>query len=206
MERKKKSMEKLLKQNIAFFDSEFTSNSLKDRGIQELIQCALIICTVTSTDDNKPIEISEPIFEYKTFVKTNYNKELSDYIKGLTGITERDVSSGESFNSVMEMLKQIVEEYEVKTIVVWGPDQMLLRHNCTLNGYEKKKMKKTFDKFKDVSVKISKAYGYKCSTSQKQICEDLKLKMDGQAHDAYYDALNLSKMISKIIEIKQTNV
>ena len=89
--------------------------------------------------DKKGTEVLE---SYKTFVKTNYNKELSDYIKGLTGITERDVSSGESFNSVMEMLKQIVEEYEVKTIVVWGPDQMLLRHNCTLNGYEKKKMKK----------------------------------------------------------------
>lgn len=196
-------MEKLLKQNIAFFDSEFTSNSLKDRGIQELIQCALIVCTVTYTEDKKPISISSPIAEYKTFVKTNYNKELSEYIKALTGITNDEVKCGESFADVMMKLKALVEQYAVKYIIVWGPDQMLLRHNCTLNGFEKKTVKKILDKFKDVSVKISKSYGYKYSVSQKQICENLKLKMDGKNHDAYYDALNLSRMIAKIIENKQ---
>ena len=196
-------MEKLLKQNIAFFDSEFTSNSLKDRGIQELIQCALIVCTVTYTEEKKPIGISNPIAEYKTFVKTNYNKELSEYIKGLTGITNDEMKRGESFADVMMKLRDLIEQYKIKSIVVWGPDQMLLRRNCALNGFEKNTMRKILDRFKDVSVKISKLYGYKCSVSQKQICENLKLKMDGKNHDAYYDALNLSKMISRIVENNQ---
>ena len=141
--------------------------------------------------------------------REDWNLELSEYIKSLTGITNEEVKNGTPFVETMDILKQIIDEYDVKTIVVWGPDQMLLRYNCALNGLEKSYMKKFLNKFKDVSVKISKSRGSKYTISQKQVCEDLKIEMDGNAHDAYYDALNLSKMISKLLKnkrIKQTVV
>ena len=84
--------------NIAFFDSEFTATTAENRGIQELIQCAFIVHQIEMSSDSMLLSMtSTPLFEYSTYVKPTYNKTLSDYIKRLTGIKQKDVEEGKIF-------------------------------------------------------------------------------------------------------------
>jgi inhibitor of KinA sporulation pathway (predicted exonuclease) len=192
-------MSKTQNRNIAFFDAEFTAITAEDRGIQEMIQCAFIVYEVCFSGDDKIVSIADsPSFVYNTFIRPTYNKELSDYIKGLTGISQENVDAGKDFCHVIDELYQAAKQYKIGHILTWGPDQILLKHNCDVLDYDNIKSKMLRKKFIDISKQMSDFLGYRVAISQHKTCQILGITEDGDQHDAYYDAINLSKIIKEL--------
>lgn len=192
-------MENVKNCSIAFFDAEFTAKTAKDRGITEIIQCAFLVFRVQVSENGDLIGISQvPIKTYETFVKPIYTKQLSDYIKDLTGISQQSVDNGISFKEVIDYIYNLVQKYHIKSIVTWGPDKGMLKRNFYFSDYDKKKAAQILNLFNDISFKVSKMYGYEYPVSQSNMCKILNIKEDGLHHDAYDDAVNLSKIIQAI--------
>jgi inhibitor of KinA sporulation pathway (predicted exonuclease) len=186
--------------NIAFFDSEFTAKSATDRGVQEMIQCAFLVHTITLSEDAKIVNVSNhPIYIYNQFVQPTYNKSLSAYIKSLTGITQDDVDGGVNICVALGEINKAIRKYGIKHIITWGPDRILLRDNCEIIDFKTRDAKNIYCKFKDVSERISKYFDFQYTASQHKICEMLNIKEDGHQHNAYYDALNLAKIMQSFI-------
>jgi len=178
--------------NIAFFDAEYTARTADDRGMQEMIQCALLVCQLEISDDHKIVSFSaEPIYSFSSFVQPRYTPELSDYIMDLTSISQNDVEMGCSFSTAIDTFYDIINQYHVKKVLVWGPDLIILKRNCALQGIEPKKTRKLLARFKDVSLPLSQYAGYTKAISQHKMCEHLKVEEIGKEHDAYSDAFNL---------------
>ena len=105
--------------NIAFFDAEFTALSAHDRGVQEMIQCSLIVHQVeSSVNCDQLLRMNDiPTVVYKTYVKPMYNSELSNYIKDLTGIKQEDVDNGKSFCDAIDDMYMLCSEYKIEKSV-----------------------------------------------------------------------------------------
>lgn len=185
--------------NLAFFDAEFTALSAHDRGVQEMIQCSLIVHQIEmSAETNRLLKMTDkPAVVYRAFVKPIYNTTLSEYIKDLTKIRQEDVDSGKRFHNVIDDIYNLCNEYKIKKVLTWGPDRALVKTNCSTSGYNTHKSRVLCGKFQDVSKLISSRLGYDLPISQHKACELLNIPEDGNAHDAYYDATNLSKIIKK---------
>jgi inhibitor of KinA sporulation pathway (predicted exonuclease) len=187
--------------NIAFFDAEFTARSERDRGIPEMIQCAFLIHKVAVSNDGSILCVdSMPLRTYTTFVQPVYAKQLSKYIQDLTGITQESVDNGQVFKEVIDTVYDLIKRYDVKMIVTWGPDRGMLKKNFYFCDYDRKRVDEILRLFEDVSFKVSQGYGYKYPISQSKMCEILNVKENGFHHDAYDDALNLSKIVKAICD------
>jgi inhibitor of KinA sporulation pathway (predicted exonuclease) len=186
--------------NIAFFDSEFTADSATDRGVQEMIQCAFLVYKITLSDDKKIIDISpNPIYTYDQFIKPTYKKSLSIYIKSLTGITQTDVDGGISIFEALNELNRAIKQYGIQHIITWGPDRLLLRDNCNIIDFKKRDAKNIYCRFNDISDRVSKCFDLQYTASQHKICQMLNVDEDGSRHNAYYDAVNLAKIMQRLI-------
>lgn len=190
-------METSVIKHLAFFDAEFTANSNEDRGVQEMIQCAFLVHQIELLDGKIVHMADEPVFTYTTFLKPTYNKQLSDYIKNLTGINQEDVDSGKSFCSVVDEIYAVIKKYEIKKIITWGPDRQMVRGNCNVINCNLFKARAIYNKIEDVSKKISDLCGYRNIISQHKICEQFGIAEIGEQHNAYCDAKNLSKIIKE---------
>jgi inhibitor of KinA sporulation pathway (predicted exonuclease) len=191
-------MERTNTQCVAFFDAEFTARSAEDRGVQEMIQCAFIIHQVETSEDNLLVAMGdEPIFIYTAFVKPIYNQQLSDYIKELTGIKQEDVDSGHSFCQALDAMYLALKKYHVRKIFTWGPDRLLLKRNCDVLDCDKGKARSLCNMFCDVSKSLSDTCGYSNVISQHKMCQLFGITESGDHHNAYYDAVNLSKIIKE---------
>jgi inhibitor of KinA sporulation pathway (predicted exonuclease) len=183
---------------IAFFDAEFTADTAKDRGIQEMIQCALVVHEIQITDERFLISMTEePIHTYNTFVKPRYTKRLSKYIRDLTGIKQSDVNGGKDFDDVISDICDIINNYFIDDILTWGPDKTMLRYNCSVLSCDKQKVRMICNKINDVSQRFSDFLGYGTALSQHKACQMLHIKEFGEMHNAYCDAVNLSQIIRK---------
>ena len=182
--------------NIAFFDSEFTATTAENRGIQELIQCAFIVHQIEMSSDSMLLSMtSTPLFEYSTYVKPTYNKTLSDYIKRLTGIKQKDVEEGKIFRDAINDLYKLTKDYDIHRIIVWGPDRGMLKHNFDVMDYSRSKARNLLNLFTDVSYDVSDLFGYDQPLSQHKVCQMMGIQEVGELHDAYADAQNLAQII-----------
>ena len=184
---------------VAFFDAEFTAKTAKDRGIPEMIQCAFLIYEVCS-QDNKYILSEDAIATYTTFVKPVYTKKLSEYIKELTGIAQKTVDEGKAFKETINDMHKLIKEYDVQSIITWGPDHGMLKKNFWFLGYDRKKAKEILNLFDDISLRMSKRYGYETPISQSNMCQILNVDEYGEHHNAYDDTVNLVKIIKEICD------
>lgn len=186
---------------IAFFDAEFTANTAKDRGLQEIIQCALFIFTAVLDDENETIvRIDDtPLLTYTSFVKPNYTHNLSQYIKKLTHIKQQDVENAKSAACVFEELLNLCKDYGVNTIYTWGPDKAIIKNNCSIINIDRTISNELCSYFSDLSQFVSNHLGHQKILSQHQACKALNVTEDGHNHNAYSDASNLSKLTKKIL-------
>ena len=185
--------------NVAFFDAEFTAKSEKDRGVQEMIQCALIVCQVVVSEENKLISVAdEPLFTYSAFVKPTYNKQLSEYIKELTGIRQGDVDAGKDYCEVVRDLYDAVKLFNIAEIWTWGPDKILFKNNCNVVDCDRRKTRVIHNRFKDVSIKMSDYFGYDVAIAQHKVCKLLGIDEIGNRHDACADAINLFRIFKEL--------
>ena len=191
----------IVNSRIAFFDAEFTANTSKDRGLQEMIQCALIIYNASIDDDKMHIidMDNEALYTYTTYVHPNYNHTLSQYIKQLTHIKQSDIENGKSAEIVFNELLSVCEQYNVQVICTWGPDKSIVKNNCAIIGLDKNVSNKLCDYFTDISLFVSRHLDCPKIVSQHKACKLSYVKEDGRNHNAYNDALNLSNLTKKIL-------
>ena len=184
----------LNKKYIAVFDAEYTAKTNECKGIQEMIQCALLIFSLDKNENGQ--FLSDSVEKYTVYTKTQYNKKLSDFIISLTGIQEQNVSDGENLNDVMDKIISYLEKYEIESVFVWGPDSKILSYNLELIDYPRKKAMQFLDKIVDISKTVSRSLNSKRTLSQLKACKMCKLKSVGKNHNAPDDALNLAALIN----------
>ena len=180
---------------VAVFDAEYTAKTNEYKGIQEMIQCALLI---TRFEDN---QLCDPVETYKAFVKTTYNKSLSDFVVKLTGIKKENVESGQELAVVIDSLIDCLEKYDVQSIYIWGPDRKVLSYNLELIAYPKDKAMCLLNKMVDISEQLSSKLGSHKTLSQLKACKLCGVKPVGKNHNAPDDARNLVALINNNIEI-----
>lgn len=185
------------KENIMIFDAEYTAETEKERGIQELIQCAFkIIPAIFENNNIKNIELTSQ-YENSFYVKPKYNKQLSTYISSLTGIYEKDLEDAVNFDDTIRFLTDICNQYNITKILTWGPDKIHLKYNCNIIGIDKQTTRNICNKFIDIAPKISYILGFQTPLSQCCACELLNVEQQGIEHNATYDVQNLTQLLSK---------
>lgn len=184
---------------IAVFDAEYTAKTNEYKGIQEMIQCALLILPVVK--DEKIFKLEGPIERYVAFTKTTYNKSLSDFIIGLTGIKKENVESGSDLNLVINDIIDLLNKYDIKSVYVWGPDYKILSYNLELIEYPFEKSRSFLNRFVDISETLSNMLGYKKTISQIKACKACGVQSIGTNHNAPDDAQNLASLINQNIQI-----
>ena len=181
---------------VAFFDAEYTARSNTDKGIQEMIQCALYISQYNEA--REWIELDE----YTTFVKPMYVPTLSDFIIEFTGIQQTDVDNAPMFTEVVNNIYELCKKHRVSKIYVWGPDKMILKYNMELTNSPFRRSRILLSRIEDVSETVSSGVGVNYILSQTNACEELQIKPIGKPHDAGCDAKTLRQIMYKFFEIK----
>ena len=182
---------------VACFDAEYTARNETDKGIQEMIQCALIISKV---DENG---VWNEVDRYVNFVKPMYIPKLSEFIIQFTNIHQEDVDNAPLFTVVVDEVYQLIKKHKVNSIFVWGPDKPVLKYNMELTSYPIWKSKQILGKMYDVSAMVSAGLGVDYIMSQAHACEDLDIHPVGKQHNAYDDAQNLQQVMQKYINLKK---
>lgn len=182
---------------VACFDAEYTARSETDKGIQEMIQCAMLIFRV---DENYQWHF---IDKYVDFVRPIYIPKLSDFIMQFTNIKQEDVDGAELFTVAVENIYKLVKKHNVDKIFVWGPDKPVLKYNMELTNYPIRKSKMLLERIYDVSGEISQGMGLDYILSQNHACQELEITPIGHQHDAYCDAENLQLVLEKFTNIKK---
>ena len=182
---------------IACFDAEYTARSETDKGIQEMIQCALIVYQIDEKNNWHEIE------KYVSFVKPMQIPKLSEFIIQFTNIHQEDVDTAPLFTVVADEIYQIIKKYKVESIYVWGPDKPVLKYNMELTSYPIWKSRQILKKMYDISTMISVGLGVDYIMSQAHACAELEIQPLGQQHNAYDDARNLQQVMQKYIHLKK---
>lgn len=182
---------------VACFDAEYTARNETDKGIQEMIQCALIVYQIDENGKWHRID------EYVKFVRPIYVPKLSEFIIQFTNIHQEDVDKAPLFTVVAEEIYQLIKKHNIDTIYVWGPDKPVLKYNMELTSYPIRKSRQILNKMRDVSLMVSSGLGVDYIMSQTHACEELDIKPKGTQHNAYDDAHNLQQVMQKYIELKK---
>ena len=182
---------------VACFDAEYTARSETDKGIQEMIQCALIVCEIDANGHWRKID------EYVKFVKPMYVPKLSEFIVQFTNIQQEEVDNAPLFTVVAEEIYQIIKKHKIETIYVWGPDKPVLKYNMELTSFPIWKSRQILRRICDVSNMVSTGLGVDYIMSQTHACEELDIQPQGPQHNAYNDAQNLQQVMQKYIELKK---
>ena len=182
---------------VACFDAEYTARNETDKGIQEMIQCALIVSHIDA--NGAWIEIDR----YVNFVKPMYVPKLSEFIIQFTNIHQEEVDNAPLFTVVAEEIYQLIKKHKIETIFVWGQDKTVLKYNMELTSYPIWKSKQILRRMNDVSALVSTGLGVDYIMSQTHACEELDIQPQGQQHNAYDDARNLQQVMQKYIELKK---
>lgn len=185
---------------VAFFDAEYTADNQDNKGLQEMIQCSLLVYEADINKNGSVVSISSEIKDsFVSYIKPIYNKELSEYIIKLTGIQQSSVSSGVSITKALDSLLRLVKSYDIKTIYVWGPDAFILKENMRFVDYDINKSNAILSPISDVSEKVSNAMGFSKVLSQSAACILSGIEQDGRSHDAFSDSKNLVKIVTKVL-------
>lgn len=179
---------------VAFFDAEYTARSNTDKGIQEMIQCALYISRYE--EDGQWTELAE----YVSYVKPLYVPTLSEFIIDFTGIQQEDVDNAKLFTSAINEIYELCKKYKVSKIYVWGPDKMVLKYNMELTRAPYRRSKILLSKIEDVSERVSTSLGFNYILSQVNACEELQITPNGKPHDAGRDAQSLRQIMYKYFQ------
>lgn len=176
---------------IAFFDAEYTARSKTDKGIQEMIQCALYISEYLGDGEWKDID------EYVEFVKPMYSPQLSNFIIEFTGIQQTDVDNAKMFKTIINEIYELQKKYKVNKILVWGPDKQIIKYNMELTRCPYRRSRIILSKMEDVSEVISKSLEVNYILSQNNACQEMQIQQVGKQHDAASDAKNLQHIMFK---------
>ncbi len=153
--------------------------------------------------DNEIIEIGaikldnymKPLNEFKAYIKPSVIPVLNPKISEITGITEKDLENGLSFQEGMEKLSELIDDGDV--ICSWAKDDIIEIINNAL--YYKYKNLGWLKNYLDLQEYSTKILAKKKSLSLKNALEDLKIKVDNsKLHDALNDAIYTAEVFKRI--------
>lgn len=174
------------------FDLEATCWDNKFVGVeadQEVIEIGAV----------KLNEYGELLGDFQSFVKPGIRSGLSNYCVNLTGIRQEQIDIAKSFESVIgNFLHWVEAEGEMPVFCAWGRfDKILLKNECARYNLE--------DEWIDPYVNIREQYkrlknlhgrlGLKSAMNME------RLEFYGNHHRALDDALNLSQIVRKHIDL-----
>ena len=178
---------------ILVIDLELTCwDKTETPGIREIIQVGVV------NIDPKSLEITK---KQSYYVTPKYNKELSQFCKDLTGITDRQVfREGRPLKEVMETLST-KWGFSSKPIVFWGDDHLDFKNDCDRQNIENKTSEYTINfalQYYLNSAFKNKTYIKKLGLPKAMAQEGLDFI--GRQHDALVDAENTARLYKKFHE------
>lgn len=181
------------KQNVAFFDAEYTCPILKGARPAELLSVGIIIC------DRK----FQVLDKYYSNVCPEFESTLTDYCKNLTGLQQTEIDSAPSYEVVMKRIIRLLNDYDVRSVLVWGSDKAVLQKDLEKNHPNiplelKASCEDMISKVVDVGERIS-SFVWKNTLSlatMKYICGGEKRV----THNALEDAEVLQAVVSSMME------
>ncbi|MCI5943973.1 MAG: exonuclease domain-containing protein [Eubacterium sp.] len=175
----------------AFFDAEYTCYMDSDRNFDRKHSSEVLSVGLVIADRNFKV-----VKTYYSPICPIYNKKLTPYCRELTGLTQKEIDHAPSWEEVFRRLIQILQEYPVKEIAVWGNDNQTLTADLERNHRSvSKKHKKLVSMIKDVTRRMTaKVFGTGITVSladMKYVC-DMEHKT---AHNALEDAKDLYRIV-----------
>ncbi|KAL4442847.1 hypothetical protein ABPG74_010736, partial [Tetrahymena malaccensis] len=173
--------------------SDFECNSgMKGFVLNEIIEFPILIVDVK----NQKI-----IKEFTTFVKPTYHPKLTNFIKNLTYIEQKDVDQAPNISEVFDIITQEIKqntEGSESTFFLFDcdSDAVYLRAEMNLKDLQPSQyfnqyfnLKELFDKFFNVKAK-----------SLENMMKILNLSQKGHPHIALHDARNICQVVMYMLE------
>ncbi|MGE5356138.1 MAG: exonuclease domain-containing protein [Deltaproteobacteria bacterium] len=135
---------------------------------------------------------------FSKLIKPIVNPVLSGFCKKLTGISQEQINTADSFVKVIEEFQDFIDyDNHDYTLYSWGNnDKAFLSSNCTLHNLDFEWL----DPFIDMHKKYLSLNGNKKKSGLKHIVESEGFEFEGDQHSAYIDAYNLSKIFIKYLD------
>ena len=128
----------------------------------------------------------ETIGEFSQYVKPKIRPYLSDYIKRITGISQREIdTAGVAFDTAIQQFRAFVPEHAV--LCSNGNDYQILSVNCRIVGIDN-----PLDRYKSINVRPFFAEKFRVSEND-EIIHSYRIgnkvsHREERAHDALSDA------------------
>lgn len=171
----------------AFFDAEYTCYMDSDRGFDRKHSSEVLSVGLVITDKQFNVAAT-----YYSPIRPHYNPKLTGYCRKLTGLTQKEIDEAPSYETVFQKIDELLQEYPVKELFVWGNDNRTLLDDAERNHrMVSKRTRKIINKVKDLTKRLTMRVfdaGMTVSLSDmKYICD-----MDHcTAHNAFDDAMDL---------------
>ncbi len=135
---------------------------------------------------------------FSRLIKPLINPKLSGFCKKLTGISQEQINTADSFVKVMEEFQDFIGFGEEDYILYsWGNnDKSFLTTNCAVHEIDYEWL----EPFVDMHKKYLTHRGTKRKSGLKFVVESEGFEFEGDQHSAYIDAYNLSKIFLKYID------
>jgi 3'-5' exoribonuclease 1 len=162
-----------------------------------------IVLDLEATDSKEIIEIGavklneelQIVSEFSSFVKPTINSTLSHYIKKLTNITQDEVNAAQTFPKVLEVFEKWVGEDA--TFITWSKsDKYFFRSEFITHGIHNDTLSK-FVNIQNIVCSFASPDGLR---SLENALSLLGMEFEGEAHRAFTDAFNTSKLFVEAIK------
>ncbi|KAL4491422.1 hypothetical protein ABPG72_008078 [Tetrahymena utriculariae] len=173
--------------------SDFECNSgRKGFVLHEIIEFPIVIVDVK----NKKI-----IKEFTTFVKPTYHPKLTNFIKSLTYIEQKDVDEAPNISEVFEIITQEIKQntngsYSTFLLFDCDSDATYLRAEMNLKNL---KPSLYFNQYFNLKELFEKFFNEK-PKSLENMLKILNLTQKGHPHIALHDARNICQVVMSMLE------
>ena len=133
---------------------------------------------------------------YNAFVKPQFWPRISEDCTGITGIHQRDIEQGISFEQMLQSLWQMSPSQD-KWLVGWGKqDRLVLKNVCDKYGFEYPFL---FENYIDLATEYRLFSNRNRLISLKDAIDETGVEKRGISHAAYDDAVNAALVMQKMI-------
>lgn len=167
------------------FDLEATCWANQPDRVNEIIEIGAV-----ATD-----ALGQPIAEFQAFVQPKLNRELSDFCRQLTSITQSDVDTAPPFPDVAARFGEWARTHGTPVPASWGAyDRRQLQADCTLHGVDYPLPVEHIN-LKSVFAKVFRCRRVGMAKALKQ----LGIPLEGTHHRGIDDARNIARILQQML-------
>lgn len=176
--------------NFMIVDFEFTMHQRYGKPrvwFPEIIEVGAVVA-----DEKGELQGSS----YSAFVKPQFWPRISEECYGITGIRQKDIDNGISFEQMLQSLWQMSPSKET-WLVGWGnQDRKVLKNVCNKYGVEYPFL---YENYIDLATEYKHFNNYNRLISLKEAIWETGVEKKGILHAAYDDAVNAALVMQKVI-------